>query len=131
MLKRLKKHSHLLHKTGMVLSFLCLIHCLSMPIILTALPFLAKGYISHTTEIILVGGSLIIAIFLLQKDYKVHHKSAPFILLFSAVISQGIGFFIVNEQQETMFVIIGSLLMASAYLLNWNLHQKTCSNHVH
>lgn len=131
MLKRIRKHSHLLHKTGMTLSFLCLIHCLSMPFIITLLPIVAKGFLNHTLEIMLVVGSFVLAVMLLTKDYKVHHKISPLLLLISSSVLQYIGLFVVNESQESLYVISGSVLMAIAYLTNWNMHQKTCSNHEH
>lgn len=131
MLKRIRKHSHLLHKTGMTLSFLCLIHCLSMPFIITLLPIVAEGFLNHTLEIMLVIGSFVLAVLLLTKDYKVHHKISPLLLLISSSVLQYIGLFVVNESQESLYVISGSVLMAIAYLTNWNMHQKTCSNHEH
>lgn len=131
MLKRIRKHSHLLHKTGMTLSFLCLIHCLSMPFIITLLPIVAEGFLNHTLEIMLVAGSLVLAILLLIKDYKVHRKSSPLFLLFSAGVLQYFGLFVVKESQESLYVISGSVLLAIAYLTNWKMHQKTCSNHEH
>lgn len=131
MLKRIRKHSHLLHKTGMTLSFLCLIHCLSMPFIITLLPIVAEGFLNHTLEIMLVVGSFVLAVLLLTKDYKVHHKISPLLLLISSSVLQYIGLFVVNESQESLYVISGSVLMAIAYLTNWNMHQKTCSNHEH
>lgn len=131
MLKKIRKHSHLLHKTGMTLSFLCLIHCLAMPFIITLLPLVAKGFMNHTLEIFLVAGSFLIAVLLLTKDYRIHRKTTPLLLLFGASILQYIGLFVVIQKQESMFVISGSILMAISYLSNWNLHQKMCSNHRH
>lgn len=131
MLKRIRKHTHLLHKTGMFLSFLCLIHCLSMPFIVTLLPYVAKNFISHTTEVILMGGSLLIAVNLLIKDYKIHHNKKPVILMIIASILQISGFFLLPENFETPFVVTGSLLLAWAYVSNWQMHQKSCSNHSH
>jgi hypothetical protein len=131
MFKKIKKHSHLLHKTGMTLSVLCLIHCLSMPFIVTLLPIVTKGFFNHTFEIILVISSLVLAIILLIKDYKIHHQTLPLKLLVGAAILQYIGLFIVHEKLESAFVIMGSFLMAYAYINNWNMHQKTCSNHKH
>ncbi|MCP9756541.1 MerC domain-containing protein [Lacihabitans sp. CCS-44] len=131
MLKKIRKHSHLLHKTGMTLSFLCLIHCLAMPFIITLLPLVAKGFMNHTLEIFLVAGSFVIAVLLLTKDYRIHRKTTPLLLLFGASILQYIGLFVVIQKQESMFVISGSILMAISYLSNWNLHQKMCSNHRH
>jgi hypothetical protein len=102
-----------------------------MPFIITLLPIVAEGFLNHTLEIMLVAGSLVLAILLLIKDYKVHRKSSPLLLLICAGLLQYIGLFVVNESQESFYVIGGSVLLAIAYLTNWNMHQKTCSNHEH
>ena len=86
---------------------------------------------NHTLEIFLVVGSLVLAVLLLTKDYKVHHKITPLLLLLGASILQYFGLFVVSSTQESIYVIAGSVLMAIAYILNWNMHQKTCSNHTH
>jgi prepilin signal peptidase PulO-like enzyme (type II secretory pathway) len=131
MLKKLKKHSHLLHKTGFYLSIVCLIHCLATPFIVTLLPFVGKNYISHSSEIVLVGVSVLIGIFLLTKDYQVHHNKLPFYMLSAAVLFQFLGFFWVPSNLETPFVVLGSLFMAVAYVLNWRLHRTVCHTHSH
>jgi uncharacterized membrane protein YfcA len=131
MIEKIKRHSHVLHKTGMFLSVLCLIHCLSMPFVVTLLPYLAKDFISHTTEIILMGGSALIASYLLTKDYRVHGRALPILLLIGAVLLQLSGFFLADAAYETPLVVTGSLLMAWAFLSNWRLHQKSCDSHVH
>lgn len=131
MIKRLKKHSHLLHKTGLWLSILCTIHCLAMPVILTALPFLGNTLINETTEHILIVASLIIAVFLLSKDYQVHQNRLPFILLFVSIVLNFVGVFLVNKSNETIFVVLGASCMSAAYLYNWWLHKKVCHSHSH
>jgi MerC mercury resistance protein len=131
MLKRLKRHSHLLHKTGMFLSVICLIHCLATPIIITVLPFIAEGWISHNTEIALVLISTLIALYLMLKDYKIHGNLIPLLVLIVAFSLQIIGLFIVQPMFETVFLILGSLNMAIAYFVNWRLHKKVCHNHGH
>jgi hypothetical protein len=131
MLKKLKRHSHLLYKTGMFLSFLCLIHCLATPILLTALPFIAKDFISHTTEIYLILGSIGIGIYLLSRDYQVHKNKTPLLLLVLASSSHFLGLMIVAEHLELPFIILGSLLLSGSYILNWRLHSKICTEHHH
>jgi prepilin signal peptidase PulO-like enzyme (type II secretory pathway) len=113
------------------LSILCTIHCLAMPVILTALPFLGNTLINETTEHILILASLIIAIFLLSKDYQVHQNRLPFILLFVSVVFNFVGVFLVNKSNETIFVVLGACSMSAAYLYNWWLHKKVCHSHSH
>lgn len=88
-------------------------------------------YFSHSTEIYLVIGSLLIAVYLLQKDYKIHHNKTPFILMGVAAILQVSGLFFVPHELETFFVVGGSLLLLTAYLLNFRFHSKYCTNHEH
>jgi MerC mercury resistance protein len=131
MLERIKRHSHLLHKTGMFLSILCLVHCLATPVILTFLPFIAKGWISHTTELYLVGASLIIAVLLMSRDYKAHGSPRPLCFLAISFLINLLGLFFVSEASETLFVVLGSFAMAWAYFTNWKLHRKVCTNPAH
>ncbi len=131
MLKKLRAHSHLLHKTGMFLSILCLVHCLATPFVITALPFIAKEYISHTTEVVLIFSSLIIASFIFKRDFGIHHNYSPIILLLLGVSIQFLGIYGVSHKLETTFLLIGSLFVATAYYKNWKLHRKTCNNHTH
>lgn len=129
MFKRLKAHTHILHKTGMFLSILCLIHCLSMPFIITLLPLVAKDYFSHTTEIYLVIGSLILAVILMRKDFLLHGKKLPLILVGFAAVLQILGLFILPHYLETYFVVSGSAVLFVAYLINFNFHNTVCTNH--
>ena len=131
MIKRLHKHSHLLHKTGMFMSFLCLIHCLAMPFLITTLPIISHGLITHKVELGIITVSLIIGFILLLKDYKVHFNKLPLIFLSVSAIIQIVAWAIMPESNREIFIILGTFTMALAYLLNWNLHRKSCSNHNH
>lgn len=131
MIKRLKKHSHLLHKTGLWLSILCTIHCLAMPILLTAMPFLGDNFINESTEHLLIGLSFVIALFLLSKDFQIHQNKTPFVLLITSMIFNCIGLFVVDRSNETVFVVFGASLMSAAYIYNWWLHKKVCHSHSH
>lgn len=131
MLKKLKQHTHILHKAGVFLSIVCLVHCLAMPILIASLPVFAKGLISHNTEITLVFMGIVIAVFLFKKEYMLHRNILPFSLLGLATISNLIGLFLVSEYLETVFVITGSIFMMMGYFANWKLHSITCTNHTH
>lgn len=115
-----------LHKTGVWLSFLCTIHCLAMPFVVTAVPFLGESVIDETGEHYLIFGSVILAIVLLLKDFRSHRNPTPLLLLTASTLFSSVGIFVVEHHLETPFVIIGALLMASAYYVNWRKHQAVC-----
>ena len=117
-------HTHTLHRAGFWLSILCTIHCLAMPFLITALPFLSESFISQTAEIYLIGISFALAAFLLSKDYRGHRNVFPLVLLFVATIFNFSGLFLVKHTYETIFVIIGAIGMAAAYIINWWWHKR-------
>jgi hypothetical protein len=131
MLRRLKKHSHLLHKLGLFMSLLCFIHCLSMPIILTALPYFAEKYLSHAAEFLLVIVSILLALIVQVKDFRNHKNWLPLILLAIAALLFSVSFMVFEHSKNHIISSLGSLLMAASFVLNWNIHRKHCSNHAH
>lgn len=124
-MKKLKKKT--LHKTGVWLSFLCTIHCLAMPFALTAMPFLGETLIDETAEHYLIIGSLVLAGYLLYKDFRHHQNSVPLLLVILSGISSLFGMLFVPHHLETPFVVIGALLMATAYYFNWRT-QPVCKH---
>lgn len=125
-------HYHTLNKVGLWLSVLCMIHCLAMPFIITALPFLSKSLIGEQTEKLLIGASAVLAVILLRKDYRNHQNIIPFVLLAIALCFNFVGIFWAKEgTQETFLNVTGALLMAAAYYSNWYYHRKTCHSHQH
>lgn len=123
--KKLKKIT--LHKTGIWLSFLCTIHCLAMPFALTAMPFLGETLIDETAEHYLVVGSLVLAIYLLFRDFRHHRNNTPLLFVSVSGLSSLLGIFFVSHHFETPFVVTGAILMAIAYYLNWKT-QPVCKH---
>ncbi|WP_337041903.1 MerC domain-containing protein [Emticicia sp. 17c] len=130
-MRKIFTHYHNLNKVGLWLSILCTIHCLAMPFILTSLPYISRNAISERSEVILIGVSAGLAIYLLLKDYKNHRNPLPLMLLCLAVVFNVIGIFFVSGSYEVFFNVSGGLLMASAYGLNWYWHKRACHSHQH
>ena len=125
MQKLLAKHSHLLHKLGLGLSFLCAIHCLAMPFLLVALPIVGKQFFTEEVELTLIFVSLLIGAFVLLKDYKVHENKMPLVLL--GLSSLLVTFHLFIHQHSLL--TFSSVIMAIAYLRNWQLHRSVCHTH--
>jgi hypothetical protein len=102
-----------------------------MPFILTSLPYLSKNAISEQSEILLIGISAGLAIFLLRKDYKNHHNPTPLRLLLVALAFNILGIFFVPQAYEMFFNVTGGLFMASSYGLNWYWHKRACDSPSH
>lgn len=131
MIKKLKQHSHFLHKAGLWLSFLCLVHCLATPFVLTVLPLVGERFLTETTEFYLIGLSLVIGLFLMIKDYNVHKNMVPLILLSVSVVLNYTGLFLVSHELEKYYVVSGASVMAVSYVFNWWKHRTFCSDHAH
>ena len=130
-MRKIFTHYHSLNKVGLWLSVLCTIHCLAMPFLMTALPFLGGSFLSEKSEIYMIGVSAILAIFLLLKDYRNHQNSLPLTLLSVALCFNFAGLFLAKGIYEILFNVIGALMMASAYYINWNSHHRACHSHSH
>jgi hypothetical protein len=116
-------HSHILYKTGVWLSVLCTIHCLAMPFLITALPFLSGSFIDESVEVYLVGGSLILALILLIKDYRQHGQLKPLLFFMISSILNIAGFF-TEGIYETSLHILGAIFIGFAYYINWIEHKR-------
>jgi hypothetical protein len=125
MKKFIAKHSHILHKVGLSLSFLCAIHCLAMPFILVALPFAGQSFLSENSEMVLIFSSLILGVFILYKDFK-HHDSKVPLLLFAISFLLVISHLFLHYHTLLSF---SSVIMAVAYFRNWQLHRSMCHTH--
>jgi hypothetical protein len=125
MKKFIEKHSHILHKVGLSLSFLCAIHCLAMPFILVALPIVGESYLNENGELVLIVSSLVLGVFILIKDYKRHFNKVP-LMLFSLSFLLVLVHLILHKHSLLSF---SSVIMAIAYLRNWQLHRTVCHTH--
>jgi hypothetical protein len=57
-------------KIGVSLSVACAIHCVSFPFLVTLFPLFGASWFNETLEITLLGGSLVLAVFILSNDYR-------------------------------------------------------------
>lgn len=130
-MRKIFTHYHTLNKVGIWLSILCTIHCLVMPFLITAIPFLGEGFLSQKSEMYLIGISAVLAVFLLIKDYRNHRDSLPLILLLIAMCFNFTGLFLAKNSYEIFFNVTGALIMAAAYYLNWKAHKNACHSHSH
>lgn len=128
-MRKIITHYHTLNKVGLWLSILCTIHCIAMPFLITAIPFLGESFLSEQSEMYLIGISAILAIFLLVKDYRNHRNSLPLTLLVIALAFNFTGLFLARGTYEIVFNVAGALIMAIAYWINWKEHRRVFHSH--
>ena len=123
------KYKHLLpaEKVGVFLSLLCAIHCLTLPLILFAAPYLASSIaFSPLTEWILVVGSFGMALLLLWQDFRKHRKPMPLYFLGLAVLIKLVDTLLGMKSIEWIFGLTLGVFITLAYLFNYK-HKTACT----
>jgi hypothetical protein len=124
-----KKYMHLLpvEKVGVFLSLLCAIHCLALPLILFAAPYLASSIaFSPLAEWILVIGSFGLALLLLWQDYLKHRKPLPLYFLGIGVVIKLVDTLLGIKSIEWIFGLSLGVFITLAYWYNYK-HKTACT----
>ncbi|MBT3134440.1 MerC domain-containing protein [Alteromonas sp. ALT199] len=131
-------------RLAMILSSLCVIHCLLTPILLISIPALASVSIlnDETFHQILLFFVLPIGAFALSVGY-LHHRSKWVVLagafgltlLSSPLLVEwlGLGHEVLGENGEVIITVIASSIIVSAHIVNYRLRKytrkSTCEEH--
>ncbi|UAJ13190.1 MerC domain-containing protein [Aquirufa lenticrescens] len=124
-----KKYKHLLpvEKVGVFLSLLCAIHCLALPLILFAAPYLASSIaFSPMAEWVLVIGSFGMALLLLWQDFRKHRKPMPLYFLGLAVLIKLVDTLVGMKSIEWIFGLSLGVFITLAYWFNYK-HKTACT----
>jgi len=120
-----------MERLGLVLSIICAVHCLSLPIFLFFAPYVASSFaFNASVEWGLVISSFLLASFLLYSDYKKHKQFQPLILLGAAVFSKLLEISIHIKSINWIFGLSLGIFVALAYWKNYQ-HKSTCRCKVH
>jgi hypothetical protein len=120
-----EKIRSLVDKAGITASWLCAVHCLALPFLIGALPFVGLSFLlDETTERVFIGISVVLAAFSLLPAYFREHGKLRSIFLAAA----GIGLILLthflleeNLTAKIVFLIGGAILISAAHLLNRRL----------
>jgi hypothetical protein len=115
---------------GVSAAVACAIHCALLPLFITALPLFGINILENIYfEIGMIIVALVIGSLTLTHGYrKHHHKLTPLFLFLAGMILLSIKHFFV--EYILWLVIPSSILIISAYYLNWKLcrQAKHCHN---
>jgi hypothetical protein len=121
-------------KFGIAVSFLCLIHCIAMPVILILAPtMLAVGIFQEdTTHKILIGFVILAGVLSLIPGYLLHKDMRPLILGSLGVGLMGFATFGLHQwlghEWEALIAIPASALLIYAHYRN-RKNCKVCAHH--
>lgn len=124
-----KKYKHLLpaEQVGVFLSLLCAVHCLTLPLILFAAPYLASSVaFSPLAEWILVIVSFGMALLLLWQDFRQHRKPLPLYFLGFAVLIKFVDALVGMKSIEWIFGLSLGVFITLAYWFNYK-HKTACT----
>lgn len=115
---------------GFVASFLCAIHCASLPLLLSLTPLLGLKLLENPfLEYAMILLSSIIASYALIKGYARYHKKllALVIVLFGFLLI-ALGRFLETETLEITFTSTGAIAISTAHFINWKCTQSLLDN---
>jgi hypothetical protein len=104
---------------GMLISFLCLVHCLVAPLLIAAVPALGLGFLAvdgiHVAFAIAV---LLAAVIALIPGYRQHHKLSVLGLGGAGVLAVALGTTLPAGVPETAVTVVGSCMLIAAHITN-------------
>lgn len=113
-----------------VMSSLCLVHCLLLPLALAVSPMLAAGVADELlhgpvwVHWLLIGLAAPVSILALQRGARMHHSRAPwllaltgFVLMSAGALAHGLG------PIEPALTVLGGVIVAYAHWRNWKARQ--------
>ena len=120
---------------GMVLSFICIIHCMSVPILLALFPLVSAELVSDPIiEFGLVGSGFVISGSVAIKDYLKYHRNLSILLtVFAGFTVMTTGLLLHGAWYEHVVMIGGAMLVAWGMYRNYNAYKISCAstNHSH
>jgi hypothetical protein len=105
---------------GFFASFLCAIHCIALPVLLS-LGAANSGFLfhDHTFDIVIIAIGIVIASISLLSDYKKHKSKLPLALIFIGFTVLILGLRLGHDLPHVIMSVIGSSFVASAHFINW------------
>ena len=114
-------------KVLFLLSIVCAIHCLSLPIFLFFAPYLASSFaFSYNLEWILVISSFLLAAIILVLDFRKHRQPLPLYFLGIGILIKLVDIFVANHSYAWLFGILLGVVISLAYWVNYK-HKKSCT----
>ena len=123
-------------KIGLALSSLCLIHCLALPVALSALPWLGIVFEEEWVHMLFAAVAIPVAFIAFIPGYLKHHLKSILFLGLSGVtllLLGSIGHDLVGEEIAHWVTVCGGVLLVSGHICNFRFNsccsQELCNKH--
>ena len=126
-----KKTVAALDRVGACVSFACALHCILLPLVITALPLIGLGIVATSQfEAAIIGLSITLATASFCWGSRIHGKRRTLLFLLAAVLL----FFVGHDLEGSMHWIVmslGGFSLATGHIINRRLCRscEQCSNH--
>jgi hypothetical protein len=112
---------------GAVASFICALHCIAIPIVLSLGIANSSHWLhDHTFDVVIICIGVVIASLSLVSDLKKHHSYLPLFLVLLGFSVLSIGIFN-HDYSHTLLSVAGSSMVISAHYINWRKSTKKAS----
>lgn len=106
-------------KVAVILSMLCVLQCLFLPVVVTLIPILDLWWLSdHFLHPFLLIFVIPLTVFALLPGYRRHGKTQPMWIAAPALILLIIGAFLPVNMLEKTLTVIGATLLGTAHIRN-------------
>jgi hypothetical protein len=111
--------------TAITLSGLCLMHCLLLPVLISSLPLLSVLSEAEWVHKLLVLIAVPVSVIAFSKTHKIKRNlDLPVIIALIGIVSLLSAVFVeAFHDMETTLTVIGALMLASAHIWRWKLHE--------
>jgi len=112
---------------GIGASGLCAIHCLVMPFVISALPFLGTGVSEEAVHWTLAGFVITFCFMGILPGYFQHHKHRVLYPMLCGLTLVLLATFCLDEAMELPVITLGNALIITSHFLN-RKYMKCCPN---
>ena len=120
-----EKIGKLLDISGATASWLCAVHCLALPFLITLLPLVGLSFLlDETTERVFIVISILLATAsLLPAYFRQHGKMRTILLAFSGIALLILTHLLFEESPflKVTFLLSGAILISAAHIINRRL----------
>ncbi len=130
----LDAHLSRLDRWGIVISSVCLVHCLALPLIIALLPAITSSLPPDSwVHPVLIGLAVPVTGGALWRGYSVHRRGRPALIGCAGLGLIGTALLFRDTLAEPVLTVAGGALVACAHILNWRGHRgcgrTTCDTH--
>jgi|TARA_B110000037_G_C17034681_1_gene471072 drug/metabolite transporter (DMT)-like permease len=130
------QHDHRGMKLTLFLSTLCLIHCITFPILIVLMPvFNIAFHPPEWIEYVLLGSTAVLGYYSMRHGFSLHHHARYPVLLFTIGIFGAFGIHLIFHHSLNAWLIAGevffAILIALSQIINYRLTNTNACTSAH